>query len=998
MRHTLFSVCAALASIAMLGGQSLAQSADHASTQISKEVEEVSINVAAYDKNRPVLDLAPDDLKISDSGVPVRVSSVRLVRRDSELKLLTLVFDRFDSTARGNARKIAARILKSVPESGFDFAVFSVDGGLRLHQEFTSERPLIEHAVAEATEDASKSATDVTARMNQLSAAAKGGQGASGTPLTPEQRARAQALLTAVEDARYLIDEQHPTASLAALLALIQGEGRLPGQKVIFFITQDPSADAKDAPVLSRIITSASAGSVEIVTFDANATNSVSKEYLEAFAAVTTAMSVTTNTGVRQATNPATAAQTSAPAPTPNVQAPGPPLLGLGDIKTAGMTDIQKHHYEFLDIPEKHLASSACRVATYTGGACVQASDDPDKTVRRVMEDISTYYEVSFVPATKEFDGKFHEINLKALRHGVKLRSRNGYFAVPPETFTGSQPFEAPLLSLLAQPTLPDDVPFDSRVLELGAAEKGTAGVLLMEIPIDELETRDDANTHVYTAHVSVLAQIKDTTGRVVQYFTGDIPQHGSLEEKEKGTADNVRFERPLLLSPGDYQLELAVLDRNSGKSAARRSTLHIGDASHPPFLSDLTLVARMDPLPAEVASAEPLRYGSSKIVPELAAELPAPRKQISIFSIIHANPQSDASPRLSVKLVRNGQTLAQVPLPLPAQEDRGLQAHVATIDASSLPGGNYQVVETLAQGDAVSEKATTFQIAGDATPAPATASAPPPAATNAPAPAGEAADNNIDLVKSLPTMITETPAASVTRPSAESFQSMVSAATRYALRYSKSLPNFLCMEVTRRSVDDSGRGQWKTQDSFTDLLGYDGKEETRKRLETNGERYGGSRLNSSLPVSIGQFGGLLNLVFTPKSKASFDWQGATVLGSDTVQVLKYTVVPENASITLRAGGRVIDVGFHGLIFVDPTTGGIHRITVEADKIPSDFPFHSTAMMVEYGYVAIAGHQYLLPTHASVSLQRGGRKIELNDISFRNYSRFASQTKITVPR
>jgi hypothetical protein len=53
-------------------------------------------------------------------------------------------------------------------------------------------------------------------------------------------------------------------------------------------------------------------------------------------------------------------------------------------------------------------------------------------------------------------------------------------------------------------------------------------------------------------------------------------------------------------------------------------------------------------------------------------------------------------------------------------------------------------------------------------------------------------------------------------------------------------------------------------------------------------------------------------------------------------------------------------------------------------------------MTVDYDYVAISARDYLLPVRSAVSLQRGRKQIELNEIAFRNYRRFASRTKIKM--
>jgi hypothetical protein len=150
--------------------------------------------------------------------------------------------------------------------------------------------------------------------------------------------------------------------------------------------------------------------------------------------------------------------------------------------------------------------------------------------------------------------------------------------------------------------------------------------------------------------------------------------------------------------------------------------------------------------------------------------------------------------------------------------------------------------------------------------------------------------------------------------------------------------------------------------------------------------------------MSVGEFGALLKLVFSQSSKTQFEWKEAATLGdgTGTMQVLTYSVDRENATIALSQGNDSIGVGFHGLVYVDAATSGIRRITLEADGLPHSFSMHAASMTVDYEYVAIAGRDYLLPVRSTVSLQRGRRQIELNEIAFRSYRRFASRTKIKM--
>jgi hypothetical protein len=248
--------------------------------------------------------------------------------------------------------------------------------------------------------------------------------------------------------------------------------------------------------------------------------------------------------------------------------------------------------------------------------------------------------------------------------------------------------------------------------------------------------------------------------------------------------------------------------------------------------------------------------------------------------------------------------------------------------------------------------------------------------------------------------VITSLPSSSVPPPTSDQLQAIIEGARKRALDYGKSLPNFICVEVTNRSVDQTGNGNWKHRDSIAEMLSYHNNAETRTTLEVNGRRSTLTRaeMNSTWPLSVGEFGAMLNLVFQPSSKTSFEWKEAASLGdgSGTMQVLSYRVAKENATIVLTQGNDEVGVAFHGLVYIDVATGGVRRVTLNADGVPRSFPVRSATMTVDYDYVAIAGRDYLLPVRSTVSVQKGHKKIELNEIAFRNYRRFASRTKIKM--
>jgi VWFA-related protein len=967
-------------------GQSLAQTAPAQKSEspaIVSNADEVTLDLVVHDKkNKNVLDLKPEDIAVTDSGSAVKLSNLRLVTGQAGAEhLITLVFDRLDPSSARNAHDIAAKMLKMIPVNEFSISVLNIGGRLRLLQEFTSDRIALGKAIGSATERSDESKEDAAALPEKkLIAAAQTGIDSSGARLPTQQRTIDRAMLAALEESQKIVQEQHCLPSIAGLLALARTQQRIAGRKVVIFFEQAAQLDSNAKDMLLSVAGAANRSGVSIYAVDANAVDEQAGEGMLATMAIGGVMASARMNPVTNTTGTGAGTQAAPSAPPGSIAAGND---SLSRLETEGLAGYK---------------SPLAQLAENTGGAYITASDRLKKPLQQLIDDMTTYYEAAYVPPIQEYDGKFRPVAVSAVRKGLKIHSRAGYFAVPPSG--GMRPFEVPLMKILSDPQLPTDLKFQSAVLSLGDLPSGNENALVIEVPESELETRDDPNSNLYSFHVSIVARVKNKAGEVIEQFGEDVPRHGSLDSKGTTQTELVTMQRHFTADPGQYTVEAAVLDRNSEKVGAQRLEFEIAAEANGPALSDVAIVQRVVPLPADIDTSEPLRYGSGKVVPSISGRIPHGAKEISFFSVVHPDPDSSEQPTLEMEVLKSNESIAQVPLHLTKTTGAGSVPYLASIQSGSLSSGDYQVIEKLTQGGKTTERSVTFRIEGTEL-----ASATGPDTAKSQTDDADVATSGLQLPETdghaaRHLVITSLPAGAVPPPSAEELEAIVSGARKRSLEYSKSLPNFMCIEVTDRSVDQSGNGNWKHRDSIAELLTYHDNQESRSTLEVNGKRSSLKRaeMNSTWPTSVGEFGALLNLVFAPTSKALFEWKEAGTVndGSGTLQVLSYRVAPENATLNLSESNNTIGVGFHGLVYIDATTSGIRRITVEADNLPRTFSMHAAAMTVDYDYVAISGRDYLLPVRSTVSLQRHHRQIELNEIAFRNYRRFASRTKIKM--
>jgi VWFA-related protein len=983
LRSTVLILSIPLGSVLLGLSQDTAKEAPKSTSVIT--VNEVSMNLVVRDKKGKLIpDLKPEDLSVTDAGTPVKLSSLRLVTGESGEHFVTLMFDQMDSSASMNAREIAGKILKLVPDKGFLFAVTKAEGRLMLYHDFSADRQRLSSALRLATEEAQPgTGSGAEAAEKRLIAVARKGTDESGTQVSAAERATAQALLAALQESQRVLQELHTQPGLAGLLALSRAEQRMSGRKTIFYFAQGLRTDASAGERLRDVIGAANRAGVSIFAIDANALTAQADQALVAMAAIG-------GQRAAQAQAPRAPAFTGSGPSSQPVAAPPPGL--------APMVSNQYDRFESAD-PSARKSPLAV-LAESTGGAYVPAGDDIKKPVRRMIEDMTTYYEASYVPPVENYDGQFRAVAVKPVRAGLKITSRAGYFALPPDSERAIRPFEAPLLKLLSQSQLPSDVEFHAQVLRLGELPTGNENTLVVEVPIGDLESRNDPNTDLYSVHVAVAVQVKNKAGVTVEHFGEDIPRHGSLAAKESQPGV-ITMQRHFTAEPGEYVLEAAVLDQNSGKAGAQRVQFEVPSTSSGPFLSDLSVVQRIDPVPREADPDEPMRYANGRVVPSVSQKVPQGTKEISFFFVVHPDSEASEQPTLEMEVLRSGEPIGRVPLTLRQTSGPSAIPYMASIQSASLPPGDYQVVEKLTHGGKTTERNLAFQIQGSGqevtqsagTESATTAKEDAEATTGLQVPETDAAGRQRVLITALP-------ADKMPTPKPEQLEAIIKSARTRALDYSKALPNFICVEITNRSVDADGNGKWKPRDSLAELLSYHDNSETRTTLEVNGKRSSLKRaeLNSSWPLSVGEFGAMLNLVFQPSSKTDFEWKEAASLndGSGTVQVLDYRVSAENATIVLSQGNEQAAVGFHGQVYIDAPTGGVRRITLNADGIPRTFAVRAASMTVDYDFVGISGRDYLMPVRSSVTLVKGKKKVELNEITFRNYRRFSSRTKIKM--
>lgn len=988
---------------------------------LSSHSDEVSLDLVVHDKHRnAITDLKPEDFVVTDEGTPVKLTGFHLVTADtasaaSTGHMITLVFDSFHGPVAKTARNMAAKVLKVLPtKKGYSFAVLDFSGRLRLLQGYTEDRKAVEDAVNVATEsqaiamestytlsvsivndkkaEEGKAKASSDAEKNLISIAQTGAD-LSGHHVDLKERARAQTLVAALQDTQSIAQEQHARLNLAGLLALVKSQQRIGDRKTIIYFTLNSQLDSAAKEMLKTISGAATRAGVSIYTVDLDALGN-STQYQAANALMNGQPPYNPNKIVVDPHGDTMIPmQQESGMPISGTPSPTGPQWGpQQDIQM--MTDFARGSGEDRTNPFADTKSPMAALAKDTGGGYIDAQNNTKKPLQEMVQDLTTYYEASYVPPFKDYDGKFRAIAVKPVRAGLIIQTKTGYFALAPGAEAGTRPFEVPLLKTLAEPQLPSDIKFHAAVLRFGDLPDGNTSTLAVEIPLSEVDTKEDVHTNLFSAHVSVVAQIKDKDGVVVEHFGEDLTKRGALETLDRDHSATISLARHFSLGPGKYTLEVAVLDQNNEKAGAQRNEFEIPNTGNTVSLSDMVLVRKVEGVREDDEDPlEPLNYEHQKVTPNITGELPANAKGVSLFFILHPDPTVKEPATLEMEVIHNGKPGRRTPLQLRGEGARSAIPYLASFGSSTLSPGDYEVKAYLSQGGKTTEQSEQFTVAG----APGTETA--NADSKGIGGAAITADINSRPLEANPHAPGQLAITMLSNPapalSKEEARLLIEDARDRALSYNNSLPNFMCIEVTNRSVDLSGAGKWKMSDTLVELLRYREKTETRTMLEVNGKANNTDREAMKGALSAGEFGGVLEAVFRVASKADFQWKETDSLNGGTVQVYDYRVLRANSMFSVTAStGKELVVGFHGQVFIDTATRSARRITIIADDLPPAFPTHASMIGVDYDYVSINEHDYLMPVSAQLQLRQGRHEAVLNTMEFRNYKRFGSNLKI----
>lgn len=715
---TLLAICSVAAlNCGLLSGQQVNQTAPQSST-LKSTAEEVVLDVVVRDKKgRPIKDLSAEDFHVVDNGTKQTIKGFRLVEGTEaiekgskvpldplrQLRLVTVAFaGSMSQDGKRNAMKAVNELISGAEAQNEFYAVVLINNSLTVLQPFTKDKEALkkaaEHAIAGLS--SAKYIAESQGIKNQLRSILGPDNGQSmraqitamqgQTSATPANTApdvgnivnakMAQVMLDMLQFDETMTGDEWDRLKIFSLLSLVRGQMTLPGRKTLLYITEGMHVPDFLEEAFRNITSAANRANVSIypidprgVTADASGTEML-KNAIDASGAQQTADGgAVTKDQVRSMDN-----------------------------AISGMRANDR-------MPLQDLANG-------TGGVFISQTNDLRGHLRRINEDINSYYEISYVPGIENYDGSFRKTAVTVDRKDLKLQTRNGYFALPmldPSQPT-LQPFEVPLLKALDGQPLPKDIDFRAGALHLKPSTTGMVhGAVLIEVPLKgiKFDIAPSPGT-TYKVRISMVSLLKDANNTVVKKWTRDVPLQGPADKVPQIQLGNFVYKEQFDVPAGKYTLETAVIDRQADKIGAKKAVFVAPAQPQGVQISNIALVRRYEPNVKDLDPNDPFQFQGGRVTPTLNSTIKAEKGSVlSMFFIVYPDPAIKDKATITLEYLKDGQPIGRGEVPLPAADANGRIPYVMSSPADAMPAGGYEIRAIAKQGNTTSQESTAITV-----------------------------------------------------------------------------------------------------------------------------------------------------------------------------------------------------------------------------------------------------------------------------------------------
>ena len=698
MTYRLFTICLTLS---LMTGLTAIGQTQQPEQRLAIGISEVVVDVVVRDKKgQPVKGLTATDFELTEDGVPQQITSSRMVTVEASattsstatapttttgnvtgsleaprVTAVAMIFDRLSPEDKTRARDAALSFVGDNMKLDALGCVYSIDLSMKVLQPLTQDAQLVKTAIERAAEEAT---TIYQPQLGEMSAVRRelttiyirDATNPTGPPAgDPFRRASLESQLRFLESFEALQQEQLGQATINALSAAIESLKGVSGRKAVIFFSDGLLLPPSVEPILRAIIGSASRAHVSVYTVDAAGLRIASAQR-----AISNDIQARANARMEQLR--------STTDPT------GPMTRGLERNETVLRSADPRH--------------GLSQLADQTGGFLISDTNDFKAGMKRIDEDLRTYYLLTYAPKAQTVDGRFRKIEVKVKRGGLAVQNRTGYFAINASFASPVMEYETPALAIAASGHQRHDFKIGASALSFPEPSRTGLVAALAQLPMRLVTFQTDEKSKTFATDFSVVMLFKSDKDEVIKKLSHHYVLSGPFDSLEAARKDTVLFFRQTDLYPGRYRVETVVYDALGKKSGSREDTVEVPALGDNDLrLSSVVVISRAERLSAaEQKESNPLHVGELLAYPSMGEALSKTTyKNLPFFFTVYVPKGSAEKPSLTIELAQGGQALARMPAELPAPDSFGRIQYAGGIPLEKIPAGEYELRVTVKAG-----------------------------------------------------------------------------------------------------------------------------------------------------------------------------------------------------------------------------------------------------------------------------------------------------------
>ena len=690
---------------------------DSSHVVIHSNVQEVVLDVVVRHKDQSLAtNLKASDFTVTENGVPQTVRSFRLAGGSEarviappsvpasvahgataappvsarEPNFISIVFDQMGADSRRNALQAATDFLDQEFQDNTEAAIFSLDLRINVIHGFTNDRAALTSAVRLALNGNAVELAAASANvLNETDYTLTGGPGgvslnpgidlkqapdfstsaASANPLS-ESQTQLAAMIT---DQRGMVDLIAGMRTWESLQKIIQYESALPGRKTILYLSDGLIEPPGRQDFVRQVVSAANRGNVTFYCIDVRgmtltSSNGESTGLMESAAAI----SKTQGT--------------------------------MSSSPSAAMKQAQQ--FEVMDqAATANVQLNMEELAEGTGGFAVFSTNNFKKNMDRIMEEVRTHYEISYVPMSTLYDGKYRKIKVEVDEPHLTVHTRDGYFALPELNGEALQPFETSALHILDGGPR-QDFAFHAAALRFRPVGDGYHFEMSFDVPVAGLTTGVDRNTRKARVHAEFMALIRDAAGQVVAKVSREIDREVPAAELAQFRRGEAILTMPFEASPGNYTIDAVAVDSEGNRASTRHILLAVPEPGKY-GISNVMVVRSIQPLDAPRDPGNPLEFAGGKVTPALDRSASA-SAGLALFFVVYPDRGTPGKPRVTIEFFHDGKAIGI------SRPDVGSPDELNSfpmLQFAKLPAGDYVARVTVEQGTRVSNESTSVSV-----------------------------------------------------------------------------------------------------------------------------------------------------------------------------------------------------------------------------------------------------------------------------------------------